>query len=204
MSSGPLLGVTTLPVVTAVWPISPAIGAADLGVAEVDPRRAQIGLRGQQQGRVALLGRDRIVVGRALAGRGAEQRLRAVERNRRVRELGVGLRHRRRLGLHVGLERRLFQHIEKLALLDLGALGELALFEEGGDARDQRDAIDGLDAADERIGLGDRAALGAHHADRRRRRRAGRPGGTGAGREGQKGERRQSGEARTHEPSFTG
>ena len=70
--------------------------------------------------------------------------------------------------IDLGLERRLLEQIEEVALLDLGALDKQPLFEKGGDPGDQRHPPDRLDAADEFIGLGDLLALGRHHADCRR------------------------------------
>ena len=71
-----------------------------------------------------LLGGERVIDRRLLAGRRVQQRSARSSDSLRVLELRLELRDRGLLGLHVGLERPLLQPIQQVALLDLGAFGE--------------------------------------------------------------------------------
>ena len=119
-------------------------------------------------GRLRALVGDRVVDRGSLAGRRAQQRLRAGKLDVGVGEPRAGIGDGGLLLRHRGLERRALQAVEQVALLHLGAFGEQPLLEERGDAGGERDAVHRLDAADELGCLGDRLARRAHHADRRR------------------------------------
>ena len=172
----------------------------DLGIGEVDLRDAQLRLRRRQLRRLRTLGGGRIVDRGPLAGRRAQQRLRACELDIGVGEPGAGVGDRGLLLRHRGLERRALQAVQQVALLHLGAFGEQALLEERGDAGGQRDAVHRLDAADEFGCLGDRLARRAHHADRGRAARRLRL----RGGEPRKGRKQRDEAAQRHRPSFSG
>jgi len=84
--------------------------------------------------------------------------------------LRLDLRDRRLLGLHVRLERALFESVKQVALLDLAPLGKQALVKERRHARRQIDATDGQNAAEELAGFGDGLAFDLHDANCGRRR----------------------------------
>ncbi len=122
---------------------------ADLGVVEIDLRLLQRRLGAFDLRLKRLLARKRRVDARLLAGGRVEKLLGAAQRHRGIDELRLEIVDRRLLCRDVGLERRLLEPVEQVALLDLGALVEGALLDEGGDARDQVHAVGRLDAADE-------------------------------------------------------
>ena len=128
----------------------------DLGVGEIDLRLFLLCLRRQHLGRVGQHGGARRIDGGLLAGWRLDQRFGALKRQRGIRELRLGLLHGCFLGFQIGLERRLLQHVEQVALLHLGAFDEVPLFQERGDAGDQIDPVHRGDAADEFGSLGDR------------------------------------------------
>src|SRR6185437_15353759 len=114
-----------------------------------------------------LLRRERRIDGRLLTGRRREQRLGARQRQIGILQLRLDLRDRPLLGLDVGAEGSLLQPIEEIARLDLGALREEPLVEEGGDARHEVDPVGRLDAADELARRRDRGSPDLDDADRR-------------------------------------
>src|SRR5262249_38782248 len=141
---------------------------ADFSVAEIDLGRLQLRLRRGDLRRQGALVRDVLVELLLLSG----GRLQQVAGPRELLlgksvlrlELGdIGF-----VGIDLGPERRLLEQIEEVALLDLGPLDKLPLFEKRGNARDQRYPPDRLNAADEFVALGDLLAFGPDHADRRR------------------------------------
>ena len=115
-----------------------------------------------------------------LAGGRFQKVLGALELPLSIGVLRLELLHVGLIGVDLRLKRRLFELVEKIALLDLGTFDEGPLFEIGADPSDERHPSHRLDAADELVGLRDLLALGAHHSDRRR------PGGCrlGPGRDG--------------------
>ena len=151
-------------------------GGPDLGISQVDLGDAQLRLRRHHLRRLGPLVGDRVIDVRSLARRRVQQGLRPLKLDIGVRQTRAGVGDRGFLLGNRGLERRAFQAVEQVALLDFGALGEQALFQEGGDAGGDRHPLDCLDAADEFRGFGDRLGLDTDDADRWR---AGR--GLGAG-----------------------
>ncbi len=141
---------------------------ADFRIAKVDLRGPHLRFRVLHQRGVGQHGGAGIIHGGLLAGRGAQQRHGAVIGDRRVHQVGLQLLHRGLLGGEVRLEGRLFQDIEQVALLHLGAFGEQALLQEGGDPGDQGDAVHRLDATDEFGSFRDRPHFRPHNADGRR------------------------------------
>ncbi len=198
--SGPTLGDTTLPTVILGTADLAADRRMDLGIGQVDLCDAQLRLRTRKLCRLRPLRGNRIVHRRALTGGRVQQRLRAGELDIGVGEPGAGIRDGRLLLRHRGHERRLFQAIEQIALLHLGAFDEQALIEECGHPRGERHAVHSLDAADEFGRLGDGLTRRADHADRRRpTRHLGLRGAEPRKRRKQRGQAAQS-----HRPSFSG
>ena len=109
-----------------------------------------------------------MIDGLLLAGRRFYQVLRASQLLLGISVLGFELRDIRFVGVDLRLKRRLLEEVEEIALFDLGAFDEQALFEIGADPGDERHPSDGLNAADEFVGLRDLLPLGAHHPDRGR------------------------------------
>ena len=72
--------------------------------------------------------------------------------------------------VHLGLERRLLDHVQQVTLLDLLALGEQALLEEALHAGAQVDLVDRDDASDELRRGRDVLGLDLDHRYRGRRR----------------------------------
>jgi hypothetical protein len=118
--------------------------------------------------RVIRLLRLRVIDGRALAGRGVEQRLGAAERDGGVAQQRLGLRHLRPLGGHVRFEGAALQHIEQVSLAYFRPLGEVDFFQEGSEAGDEVHLVDRLHAAHELAGLHHRLLAGDGRAHCRR------------------------------------
>ena len=121
----------------------------------------------------AALGGNRRIVVRLQAGRPAEQRAGAFRRQMRVDQRRLQLCDLRLLGRHIGLKRALLKLIEKIALLDLGAFVEKALFQKRSDASNDVDAVGSLDAPVEFVSLCDRLFAGLDNSNRGWRRRSG-------------------------------
>ena len=151
------------------------LGIAEIDLGDVELRLGTRDLRGQR----TFVG-DVLVYRLLLAGRRLYQVLRPRELLLGEGVLRFELSDIRLVVVDLSLERRLFELIKEIALLDLGALDEQPLFEKRRDPRDQRHPSDRLDAANELVGLRDLLPFGPHDADRRRPGRRGLgPGGDG-------------------------
>ncbi len=138
----------------------------DIGIAEIDVRRVQIGLIGHDGALGLLVRGKRLIAGDDSAGILVEQILRALQLDRGEHlgrfgslQIALGL-------LDVGLEQSLLDAVERIALLDLVAFLEKDLVQITLDPRSDLDAIGRFDAPDEIARLCNRPFLGIDSADR--------------------------------------